>query len=63
MEKHIANAELHSPSSVEIRLWLTDDRGARWSVTMSPGSERFIGHYPRLDEFAQGAALLQYQSS
>jgi len=63
MEKHIANVDLHAPSGVEIRLWLTDDRGARWSVTMSPGTERFIGQYPRLDEFAQDTSLLRYQSS
>lgn len=63
MEKHIANADLHAPSRVEIRLWLTDDRGARWSVSMSPGTERFIGRYPRLDEFAHDAQFLRYQSS
>ena len=34
--------------------------GAPWRVTFSPGVERFIGHYPRLDGIARGGPLLTF---
>lgn len=39
----------------------TADREA-WTLTLSPGMERFIGHYPRVDGIDSGAPLLAYRA-
>jgi hypothetical protein len=43
---------IQAPQQGQIALVLTDSDGAPWTLTMSPGSERFIGRYPRLESFA-----------
>jgi hypothetical protein len=43
---------------VELALRLPD--GRPWSLTFSPGIERFIGHYPRLEGFNCRGPLLEY---
>jgi hypothetical protein len=45
---------------VELLLWPPD--GQPWSVTFSPGMERFIGAYPRLDGLGAGGPLLEYRA-
>jgi hypothetical protein len=61
MEKFVNHIGLEAPTGCSVRLLLTDDRGARWTVTMSPGTERFIGRYARLDDFDAGNQFLRYQ--
>jgi hypothetical protein len=34
--------------------------GESWTVSFSPGIERFIGHYPRLEEIAPEGTLLTF---
>jgi hypothetical protein len=34
--------------------------GEAWIVSFSPGIERFIGHYPRLDGIAPDGTLLTF---
>jgi len=46
------------PATVELELRLGD--GTPWRVSMSAGTERFIGAYPRLDGFRSDDALLTY---
>jgi hypothetical protein len=43
---------------VELVLRLAE--GEPWTVSFSPGIERFIGHYPRLDEIAPEGTLLTF---
>lgn len=45
--------------TVELVLRLPD--GRPWSLTFSPGIERFIGYYPRLDGVDPGGALLSFR--
>lgn len=35
--------------------------GAPWVLSLSPGTERFIGAYPRLDGFGGEAPLLVFR--
>ncbi|MGZ8284568.1 MAG: hypothetical protein ACXW27_05535 [Allosphingosinicella sp.] len=44
---------------VELRLRLED--GSPWSLTVSAGIERFIGHYPRLDGLDADGPLLRFR--
>jgi hypothetical protein len=37
--------------------------GESWVVSFSPGIERFIGHYPRLDAIAPEGTLLTFSRS
>jgi hypothetical protein len=45
---------------LELVLRLPD--GRPWSLTFSPGIERFIGYYPRLDGVDPGGALLSFRT-
>jgi hypothetical protein len=45
---------------VELVLRLPD--GRPWSLTFSPGIERFIGYYPRLDGVDPDGALLTFRA-
>ncbi len=45
MRNFIPDAVVRS-ARTELRLRLAD--GSPWILQMSPGTERFIGHYPRL---------------
>lgn len=45
-------------SRVELRISLPD--GSPWSVAFSPGIERFIGHYPRVEGIDSGGPLLAF---
>ena len=45
---------------VELILRLSD--GSPWRLSVSPGVERFIGHYPRLPGFEGESRLLLYRS-
>jgi hypothetical protein len=45
---------------IELLLWQAD--GQPWSVSFSPGIERFIGAYPRLDGIDAGGPLLEYRA-
>jgi len=44
---------------LELVLRLAD--GSPWRLTLSPGMERFIGYYPRIDGFDPGGPLLRFQ--
>ena len=46
--------------AVELVLRLPD--GSPWSLTFSPGIERFIGYYSRLDGLDPGGALLTFRT-
>ena len=45
-------------SRIELVLRLAD--GSPWRLTVSPGIERFIGHYPRIEGIDAGGPLLRY---
>lgn len=49
----------HGTSQVQLMLRFPD--GARWSLTVSKGMERFIGHYPRIAGLGSGGPLLRYE--
>jgi hypothetical protein len=44
---------------LELVLRLGD--GSPWRLTVSPGMERFIGHYPRVDGFGGDGPLLRFE--
>ena len=44
----------------ELVLRLAD--GSPWRLSVTPGMERFIGHYPRLPSFGGESGLLHYRS-
>lgn len=46
---------------MELVLRLPD--GRPWAVRFSPGIERFIGFYPRLDAIDADGPLLSYRSA
>jgi hypothetical protein len=48
-------------STSRIQLMLRTPDGAPWSVSLSPGMERFIGHYSRVPGLSSGSSLLQYK--
>ena len=43
-----------------VELVLRLPAGGPWSLTFSPGMERFIGYYPRLCGIGPGGSLLAY---
>ncbi|MFL6843711.1 MAG: hypothetical protein ACJ8ER_02385 [Allosphingosinicella sp.] len=49
---------VHALTRVQLRLKTPD--GAGWSLTVSRGMERFIGHYPRVPGLGSGGPLLRY---
>jgi hypothetical protein len=48
--------------AARIELALLRPDGEPWSLTVSPGIERFIGFYPRLEGFACAGPVLVYRS-
>jgi hypothetical protein len=44
--------------SLELVLRLPD--GSPWRLTLSPGMERFIGYYPRVEGIDPGGPLLRF---
>ena len=44
-----------------MELVLTRHDGSPWTLTMSAGMERFIGHYPRLTRLVIDGPLLAYR--
>jgi hypothetical protein len=44
---------------LELVLRLAD--GSPWRLTVSPGMERFIGYYPRLEGIDAGGPVLRFQ--
>ena len=48
------------PKSARLELVLRGDDGP-WRLTVSPGMERFIGPYPRIDGFDSGEPLLRFR--
>lgn len=51
-------AAIADPVRVELVLRLED--GSPWRLTLSPGMERFIGYYPRVEGIDAGGPLLRY---
>ena len=54
-----------SPSTAaaaRLELVLYDEDGARWALRVSPGIERFIGAYPRLDGIHAEGPLLEFRT-
>jgi hypothetical protein len=45
-----------------VELSLFDAEGLPWTLSVSPGIERFIGFYPRLDGIDGGGPLLEYRT-
>lgn len=45
---------------LELVLRLED--GSPWRLTVSPGMERFIGYYPRVDGLDAGGPLLRFRA-
>lgn len=63
MEKALSRLEFPHDGAARVCLLLRDERGGHWTVTMSPGTERFIGPYARLDSFRTDAPMLRYEIS
>lgn len=56
---------MRQPSSClspKIRLNLRTPDGGSWSLTLSAGMERFIGHYSQVPGLASDSPLLEYQA-
>ncbi len=49
------------PSRIELMLRLED--GSPWRLTVSPGTERFIGYYPLGDGLDAGGSLLRFRAA
>jgi hypothetical protein len=49
-----------SADVARVSLVLRLPEGESWMVSFSPGIERFIGHYPRLDAIAPEGTLLTF---
>ena len=49
------------PQSPRLELVLRDADGGPWRLTVSPGMERFIGYYPRVDGIDCGGPLLRFR--
>lgn len=47
--------------SSQILLDLRTPDGAGWSLVVSAGMERFIGHYSKVPGFGSASPLLEYQ--
>jgi hypothetical protein len=52
-------AAVADSSRLELVLRLAD--GTPWRLTLSPGMERFIGFYPRVDGIDAGGPLLRFE--
>jgi hypothetical protein len=52
--------QIRATRRVELALLAAD--GTPWRVLMSPGTERFIGAYPRVEGLTAEGPLLCYQS-
>ena len=46
----------------QLYLVLRRDDGSAWTVRFSPGVERFIGAYPRVEGFDCGEPLIPYRT-
>ena len=53
---------LGASSAARVELALTRPDGEPWSLTVSPGVEKYIGYYPRLEGFACAGPVLVYRS-
>lgn len=53
-------SSLGAPDVARVDLLLRLPEGEPWVVSFSPGIERFIGHYPRLDAIAPEGTLLTF---
>ena len=52
-------AAIADPVRLELELRLPD--GSPWRLTVSPGMDRFIGHYPRVEGIDCGGPLLRFR--
>ena len=48
--------------AARVELVLTSCTGAPWQLSVSPGVERFIGRYPRIDGLVAEGALLEFRT-
>ena len=56
-----AQPPLPSRLSPKIQLKLRTPEGGSWDLTVSPGMERFIGHYSKVPGLGSDSPLLEYQ--
>lgn len=59
MRIHPVLSAIADTGRVELVLRLAD--GSPWCLTMSRGTERFIGYYPRVDGIDAGGPLLRFK--
>jgi hypothetical protein len=52
-----------APEEARIELLLLRADGTPWSLTMSAGTEKFIGRYPRLTRLLIDGPLLDYRAA
>jgi hypothetical protein len=52
-----------APEQARVELLLTTADGSPWTLTMSAGTEKFIGRYPRLTRLLVDGALLDYRAA
>ena len=63
MRAHQTGFMFQAPERARIELLLTRADGTPWAVTMSAGTEKFIGRYPRLTRFIVDGPLLDFRSA
>jgi hypothetical protein len=61
MRTRSSHSDPSAEALMELVLRLPD--GRPWAVRFSPGIERFIGFYPRLDAIDADGPLLSYRSA
>lgn len=58
------DSKFHSaPRATGLELVLRTLDGSPWRLTVSPGIERFIGHYPLVDGIDAGGPLLSFRAA
>ena len=53
----------HGALAPRVELVLSTPEGGEWAVSLSPGMERFIGLYPRLDGICSEGPLLHFRAA
>jgi hypothetical protein len=63
MKMDTFRALFRAPAPPRVELVLFKEDGARWVLNVSPGIEKFIGSYPRLEGIKGTTPLLVYHKA
>jgi hypothetical protein len=62
MRPEAAKSMISASEALRSELVLRLPDGGAWVLSVSPGIERFIGFYPRLDGIDAGGPLLEFRT-